>query len=253
VAVTSFVLLLLVAAMPTDLEHRGDAVAVLPAEALATTADERTPHLLPSLRERSKKETWLLEKTWRPRVHLRDADLAQTRLRPEKAPKISGPPYVQAELRLTEAAPQPGSPVRVVATLYNLWNREALPLIVGRPYKHRFQLFLRDHFTHQATQADTRLAGVLAAAAIKFGAPRVDVVSGYRSPKYNLMLRKKGHQVARESQHTQGTAVDFRVRGVATEALREFVRSLHLGGVGYYPRTRFIHADTGKVRYWNGS
>jgi uncharacterized protein YcbK (DUF882 family) len=81
----------------------------------------------------------------------------------------------------------------------------------------------------------------------------VDIVSGFRSPKYNLMLRKKGHQVARESQHMQGTAVDFRIRGVTTEVLREFVRGLHLGGVGYYPRTHFIHADTGKVRYWQGS
>jgi len=93
----------------------------------------------------------------------------------------------------------------------------------------------------------------LAAAAIKFRAPRVEVVSGYRAPKYNLMLRKKGRQVARESQHTQGTAVDFRVHGVHTEALRDFVRGLRVGGVGYYPRTRFIHADTGKVRYWTGS
>jgi len=51
----------------------------------------------------------------------------------------------------------------------------------------------------------------------------------------------------------QGTAVDFRIRGVETEKLREFVRSLRLGGVGYYPHTHFIHADTGKVRYWQGS
>ena len=79
------------------------------------------------------------------------------------------------------------------------------------------------------------------------------MVSGYRSPKFNLMLRKKGHQVARESQHTLGTAVDFRVRGASTEALNQFVRSLHIGGVGYYPRNKFIHADTGRVRYWSGS
>ena len=78
-------------------------------------------------------------------------------------------------------------------------------------------------------------------------------MSGYRSPKYNLMLRKKGHQVARESQHMQGTAVDFRVRGVTTESPARFRAGLHLGGVGYYPRTHFVHADTGKVRHWTGS
>jgi len=146
-----------------------------------------------------------------------------------------------------------GTRIQPIATLFNIWNRESLPLIVGQPYKHPFQLFLRDHYTKQSTQADTRLAFVLAAAAIRFRAPRIDIVSGFRSPKYNLMLRKKGHQVARESQHVQGTAVDFRIRGVETETLREFVRSLRMGGVGYYPRTRFIHADTGKIRYWQGS
>jgi hypothetical protein len=239
--------------MPTDPAHQGDTAAVFPAEPFAMTTDERAPHLAPSLRQRSKKETWRLEKTWRPDVHLRDTDLAQTRLRAKVAAKILGPPNVQAERRLAESMQPPGSCVQVVTTLYNLWNREALPLIVGQPYRWRFQFFLRDHYTKQPTQADTRLAGVLAAAAIRFRAPRVEVVSGYRSPKYNLMLRKKGRQVARESQHTLGTAVDFRVQGANTEALRDFVRSLHLGGVGYYPRTRFIHADTGRIRYWNGS
>jgi hypothetical protein len=251
--VASLLLLFLTAAMPTDLEHRGDAAAVLPAEPFAVTADERAPHLPPSPRERSKKETWLLEKTWRPDVHLRDADVEPKRSRAKTAPKVSGPPNVQVELRLAESMQPPGACVQVVTTLYNLWNREALPLIVGQPYGRRFRLFLRDHYTKQSTQADIRLVGVLAAAAVKYHAPRVEVVSGYRSPKYNLMLRKKGHQVARESRHTQGTAVDFRVRGVDIEALRDFVRSLRAGGVGYYPRTHFIHADTGKVRYWNGS
>ena len=112
---------------------------------------------------------------------------------------------------------------------------------------------MRDHFTNQATTIDPRLAQVLLSAALHFRAQRVDVVSGYRSPKYNLILRKKGHQVARESQHTLGTAVDFRIRGVPTEKLLGFVRSLRVGGVGFYPHTRFIHADTGRVRYWQGS
>jgi hypothetical protein len=239
--------------MPVEIDHRGDVEAALPADSLVSTTDERAPHLLPWPRERSKKETWLLEKTWRPDVHLGEADLAQTRRRAKTTPRISGPANVQAELRLAQSIEPPGSCVEVVTTLYNLWTREGMPLIVGQPYARRFQIFLRDRFTKQSTQADIRLVGVLAAAAIKFRAPRVEIVSGYRSPKYNLMLRKKGHQVARESQHTQGTAVDFRVYGVRTDALRDFVRGLRVGGVGYYPRTRFIHADTGKVRYWSGS
>jgi uncharacterized protein YcbK (DUF882 family) len=67
------------------------------------------------------------------------------------------------------------------------------------------------------------------------------------------MLRKKGHQVARSSQHVEGHAVDFRIRGVKTKVLRNFVTSLRLGGVGYYPNSQFVHCDTGKIRHWTGS
>ena len=82
---------------------------------------------------------------------------------------------------------------------------------------------------------------------------RIEVVSGYRSPKYNLMLRKKGHQVAKASQHTEGHAVDFRVRGVPTPVLLRYVRSLRRGGVGFYPHSQFVHSDTGPIRFWKGS
>jgi uncharacterized protein YcbK (DUF882 family) len=67
------------------------------------------------------------------------------------------------------------------------------------------------------------------------------------------MLRKKGHQVARSSQHVEGHAVDFRIRGVPTRTLLQFVRSLRLGGVGFYPHSQFVHSDTGRIRYWTGS
>lgn len=227
--------------------------ALFPALPLVSLSDEREPHFAPPLRELSKKEIWRLEKTWRPRVHLRDDDLAPKRKAAAARPKTAPNASLAAEARMAGAMAPAGTCIQPVTTLFNVWNREALPLIAGQPYKHRFQLFLRDHYTKQSTQADTRLASILAAAAIRFRAPRVDVVSGFRSPKYNLVLRKKGHQVARESQHMQGTAIDFRIRGVDTETLREFVRGLRLGGVGYYPRTRFIHADTGKIRYWQGS
>jgi hypothetical protein len=215
--------------------------------------DEREPHFAPNPRTRSKKEIWILEKAQRPAVRIGDVARGVRPKATAARPKPGATANQRAEAYLAEPGEPVGSRIQPVTTLFNIWNREALPLIVGRAYKRPFQLLLRDHYTNQAIQADTRLAGVLAAAAIRFHAPRVEIVSGFRSPKYNLMLRKKGHQVARESQHMQGTAVDFRIRGVETEKLREFVRSLRLGGVGYYPHTHFIHADTGKVRYWQGS
>ncbi len=112
--------------------------------------------------------------------------------------------------------------------------------------------FLRCHFTNRPTQMDQRLVSVLLRAAKKFRVTRVNVVSGFRDPKYNLTLRKKGHQVARNSEHTLGHAVDFRLPGVGIKQLHAWARSLGLGGVGFYSSSRFIHVDVGKVRYWNG-
>jgi hypothetical protein len=222
------------------------------AEPLVSIAEERAPHLLPPLREKNKKELWLREKAVRPDARVSDQELQPARpARPGRKP--AGRPAEQAEHVLASAPPAVGTRIEPLVTLHNQWTRELLPLIPGLGTIKEFRFFLRDHFTNQATEMDPRLRGVLAAAALRFRAQRIDVISGYRSPKYNLMLRKKGHQVARESQHVQGTAVDFRVRGVPIETLLGFVRSLHLGGVGFYPHSRFVHSDTGRVRFWKGS
>ena len=118
---------------------------------------------------------------------------------------------------------------------------------------NRFHQFLRDYTTNQVTQMDARLIGVLERVALRFSPGRIEVVSGYRSPKYNLMLRKKGREVARSSQHSEGNAVDFRIRGVPTRRLLNFVKSLRVGGVGYYPHSEFVHSDTGRIRFWKGT
>jgi hypothetical protein len=192
----------------------------------------------PAPRERSKKERWLQEKTFRQDVHVADRDLQRT------APRVRPAPGV---------AYRPGATLQPITTLYNMWTREALPLMPGQAVEDRFHPFLRDHYTNQATHMDVRLIEVLSQVARKFRADRIEVVSGYRSPKYNLMLRKKGHQVARSSQHTEGHAVDFRVRGVPTPVLLRYVRSLRRGGVGFYPHSQFVHSDTGPIRFWKGS
>jgi uncharacterized protein YcbK (DUF882 family) len=150
-----------------------------------------------------------------------------------------------------------------VLTLHNVWTNESLPVVLApAPVKGAaavipkpaapFNELARDHFTNQATTMDARLLDTIVRAAEKFHARYVEVVSGFRAPKYQLMLRKKGHEVARDSQHPRGTAVDFRVAGVPTKILLRFVRSLHLGGVGYYPESKFVHADVGPIRFWRG-
>jgi uncharacterized protein YcbK (DUF882 family) len=140
-----------------------------------------------------------------------------------------------------------------VITIYNSWTHESVALDAegkqGAP-PGLVNRFLRCHFTNHQMAMDAALFGVLVKAAKHFKVARVEIVSGFRAPKYNLMLRKKGHRVARESEHTHGHAVDFRLPGVTTERLRNWARRLHLGGVGYYRDDAFVHVDTGKVRYW---
>ncbi len=146
-------------------------------------------------------------------------------------------------------------PMRVV-NIYNKWTHETLVFNswdVRKPPKELTDKFLRCHFTNQPTDMDPRLFVVLLKAAQHFHVQKIDVVSGFRDPKYNLSLRKKGRQVARNSEHTQGHAVDFRLPGVSIDALHEWARSLRLGGVGFYKSSRFIHVDVGNVRYWNGT
>ena len=218
--------------------------------------EARGEHVMPGEpRELSKREAWFRDKELRPDLHLSDRALAsaqsealafekKTALRRRQNPKA---PAIVSPIAL------PGVRIEPITTLFNVWTHEALPILPGDPLEPRVHTFLRDHYTNQATQMDTRLLDVLARAARKFSATRIEIVSGYRSPKYNLMLRKKGHQVARMSQHVEGHAVDFRIRGVPTRSLLSFVRSLRLGGVGFYPHSQFVHSDTGRVRYWTGS
>ena len=199
--------------------------------------------------ERSKKEMWLAEKAARANVHITDVALARA-ARPRPVLRTRGS---LCSTVLPAAAPLPGSRIAPVTTLYNLRTRETLPLIPGLSAEPAFNPFLRDHYTNQAAQMDARLIDVLTQTAQHFSAARIEVVSGYRSPKFNLMLRKKGREVARSSQHTEGHAVDFRIRGVPTKTLLRYVRSLKVGGVGYYPQSQFVHSDTGPIRFWKGT
>lgn len=78
------------------------------------------------------------------------------------------------------------------------------------------------------------------------------VVSAYRSPKTNEMLRGRSQNagVARNSQHLFGKAIDVRLEGVKTSTLRDTAIAMKRGGVGYYEASDFVHMDTGRVRRW---
>lgn len=80
----------------------------------------------------------------------------------------------------------------------------------------------------------------------------VVVISGYRSAKTNAKLRREHHGVASNSFHIKGQAIDLQISGVPLAKVKQAAESLHNGGVGYYPRSNFVHVDTGPVRTWRG-
>ncbi|MBI5453282.1 MAG: DUF882 domain-containing protein [Deltaproteobacteria bacterium] len=111
----------------------------------------------------------------------------------------------------------------------------------------------RCHHHDEETEIDVRTIEFLNAVDKELGKGDnlIHVVSGYRSKKYNDMLRKRmRRRVAKNSLHLYGKAVDIRIPGVATKALRRTALELELGGVGYYPRAGFVHLDSGRVRRW---
>jgi uncharacterized protein YcbK (DUF882 family) len=110
---------------------------------------------------------------------------------------------------------------------------------------------LRDHRTGESANMDRDLLDLLfrlQAAVDKQG--EFQIISGYRSPKTNRMLRTNSSGVAKRSLHMQGKAMDIRLPGVELKQLRKAAIALQSGGVGYYPKSNFIHVDTGRVRYW---
>jgi uncharacterized protein YcbK (DUF882 family) len=149
--------------------------------------------------------------------------------------------------------PTPGVTPGKLVNLYNSWTKEWLAVdATSSPAPGTVDRFLRDHFTNKPTPMEPRLVGIVVAAAANFHSDVVQIVSGFRHPKYNLILRKKGHQVARDSQHTHGNAIDFYLPHVATGALHAWARAQKLGGVGLYTESGFVHMDTGPIRSWSG-
>jgi uncharacterized protein YcbK (DUF882 family) len=76
------------------------------------------------------------------------------------------------------------------------------------------------------------------------------VISGYRTPATNRMLRERSGQVASHSLHCEARAIDVRLPGTPLTKLHRAALALRGGGVGYYPSSQFVHVDTGRVRSW---
>lgn len=112
---------------------------------------------------------------------------------------------------------------------------------------------LRDWRRNEVTRMDPALFDLVWEVYRKTGADQpIHIVSGYRSPATNNMLRSRSRGVAKLSQHMLGKAMDFYLPDVALSTLRETGMKMQVGGVGFYPTSGspFVHMDTGSVRAW---
>jgi uncharacterized protein YcbK (DUF882 family) len=114
--------------------------------------------------------------------------------------------------------------------------------------------FLRDWRSDDPTKMDPRLFDAVWETYRTAGANSADdpvvIVSAYRSPKTNAMLRRRSRAVAEHSQHMLGKAMDTTMPNMSMEKVREIGMKLQRGGVGYYGASNFVHLDVGSVRAW---
>ena len=142
-------------------------------------------------------------------------------------------------------------------SFYNAHTQEILSVDY---YKHgaylkkslkRINYILRDHRSGQVHPIDIKLLDLLFVLSkdLKVSEP-FQIISGYRSPDTNSMLRSRSKGVARKSLHMYGKAIDISLRDIPLRKLRHSAMDLKAGGVGYYPDSAFVHVDIGPVRYW---
>lgn len=115
----------------------------------------------------------------------------------------------------------------------------------------RINYVLRDIRTGEVFPMDPHLIDILSMLhQNSYSHEKFEVLSGYRSPKTNAMLRRTSSGVAENSLHMYGQAIDMRLPGLQTIELRNMAIGLRVGGVGYYPKSDFVHVDTGEVSIW---
>jgi uncharacterized protein YcbK (DUF882 family) len=166
-----------------------------------------------------------------------------------------------ARAQSREASSQPGaSPASQEhrLSLYNTHTNERIEIVYRRGDQYipeavaRLDYFLRDHRTGDVRHFDPRLYDILADLTASVGHPggEIDIICGYRTSTTNESLRAHTTGVAKNSLHIQAEAIDLRMPGIDTLKLRRAALALRSGGVGYYPRSDFIHVDVGRVRQW---
>lgn len=143
--------------------------------------------------------------------------------------------------------------------IYHTHTQESLNITYKRNGSYdaaaleKLNWLLRDWRRDEPTKMDPRLFDIVWETHRAVGSQEpVNVVSAYRAPETNAMLRRRSRAVAKHSQHMQGRAMDFYLTDVSMAKVREIGLKMQRGGVGYYPTAYnpFVHLDSGSVRHW---
>ncbi|MGA9665854.1 MAG: YcbK family protein [Gallionella sp.] len=114
--------------------------------------------------------------------------------------------------------------------------------------------FMRDFRKNEIKPIDLNLLNLLHAITLQLDTSKpVQLISGYRSPSTNALLHAHSSGVAKHSLHMDGMAADIRIPGHDLRELHKVAIAMQGGGVGYYPRSDFVHVDVGHLRYWTGA
>jgi uncharacterized protein YcbK (DUF882 family) len=143
-------------------------------------------------------------------------------------------------------------------SLYNIHTKEKLAVTYRKESGEydpealkALNWILRCHYTNLVANIDIAVIEIVNLVDKMIGGGRmIHVISGFRSKAYNQLLASEGHHVARHSLHMLGKAIDIRIPAVDLFSVRETALDLQLGGVGYYPKSDFVHLDSGRVRFW---
>ena len=151
------------------------------------------------------------------------------------------------------------APERSLA-FYNLHTGESLKTVYWADGDYvsgslsEINYLLRDFRNDEVKAIHPDLLDLLHAITDRLGTSKpIQLISGYRSPATNAMLHARSDGVAVHSLHMDGMASDIRIPGHDLRELHKVALSLRGGGVGYYPKSDFVHVDVGRVRRWNGA
>lgn len=161
------------------------------------------------------------------------------------------------DCRPAQASATPELPEGLLS-LFNTHTGERLSIAYRRPdgsydpaALESLDWILRCHYTNEPTAMDLRTIEYLNLLDKQLGGGNeIHIISGYRSPKYNDLLLREGHHVARHSLHLSGQAIDIAIPRVELSEVRRTALDLRRGGVGFYPGDGFVHIDSGSFRTW---